>query len=169
GLAPTMRALTATAPSYPSPCAALPCGAGSDVPEWDSIAASREYEVTRDPQALAKAVAAFRFVENARVFALGACPRIRYQQPAGGNNRLKTLETDANAIKAALLLYRATGSRSYLDSAAERYSAVRQFFLDVQVPLYSVYVFDDGQACTQLPHRFFASVNGDMIWNGLEL
>jgi hypothetical protein len=32
-----------------------------------------------------------------------------------------------------------------------------------------VYVFDNGQACTQLPHRFFASVNGDMIWNGLAL
>jgi hypothetical protein len=37
------------------------------------------------------------------------------------------------------------------------------------VPLYSVYVFDDGKACAQVPHRFFASVNGDMIWSGLHL
>ena len=46
---------------------------------------------------------------------------------------------------------------------------MRAHFLDPAVPLYSVYVFDDGVRCTQLPHRFFASVNGDMIWNGLEL
>ena len=37
------------------------------------------------------------------------------------------------------------------------------------MPLYSVYVFDDGQRCTQVPHRFFASVNGDMIWSGFQL
>jgi hypothetical protein len=37
------------------------------------------------------------------------------------------------------------------------------------VPLYTTYVFDDGHACAQLPHRFFASVNGDMIWAGIEL
>ena len=32
-----------------------------------------------------------------------------------------------------------------------------------------MYVFDDGTTCSQLPHRFFASVNGDMIWSGVEL
>ena len=37
------------------------------------------------------------------------------------------------------------------------------------MPLYTVYVFDDGHACRQLPHRFFASVNGDMIWSGAAL
>jgi hypothetical protein len=46
---------------------------------------------------------------------------------------------------------------------------VRSYFLDSEVPLYSVYVFDDGKACTQVRHRFFASVNGDMIWNGYKL
>ena len=35
--------------------------------------------------------------------------------------------------------------------------------------LYTVYVFDDGQACAPLPHRFFASVNGVMIEAGLKL
>src|SRR5262249_17454842 len=119
--------------------------------------------------ALAKARAAFAFVESSHAFALGACPEIRYQQPAGRDNRLKTLETDANAIKAAILLYRATGEASYLTSATTHYAAVRTRFLDSAVPLYTVYVFDDGSSCTQVPHRFFASVNGDMIWNGLEL
>src|SRR5262249_43340615 len=155
--------------SYPAPCAQEPCGSWSDVPEWDAIALVREYEATRDPAALAKAEAAFAFVERSQVFALGACPQIRYQQPGGGANRLKTLETDANAIKAAILLHAATGDAAYLASARARYDAVRAAFLDRAVPLYTVYIFDDGRACTRLPHRFFASVNGDMIWSGLEL
>jgi hypothetical protein len=166
----TLRALTATAPTYPAPCASAPdCSSWSDVPEWDAIALADEYEATGDPTALKKAEAAFAFVEQSSVYALGACPRIRYQQPGGGANRLKTLETDANAIKAALLLYRATREPAYLASARMHYDAVRTYFLDPEVPLYTVYVFDDGSACTQLPHRFFASVNGDMIWSGLEL
>jgi hypothetical protein len=167
-LASALRALSATAPTHPAPCRSAPCG-WSDVPEWDSIAASREYEATHDPRALAKAEAAFAYVEHSTVFATGACPRIRYQQPNGEGNRLKTLETDANAIKAALLLHRATKVRAYLMSARRRYDAVRAYFLDQAVPLYTVYVFDNGRRCTQVPHRFFASVNGDMIWNGVEL
>ncbi len=113
--------------------------------------------------------AAFAYVEDAQVFARGACPEIRYQQPEGEANQLKTLETDANAIKAALLLHLVTHEPKYLTSARAHYAAVRKWFRDPALPLYSVYVFDDGHACTQVPHRFFASVNGDMIWNGLEL
>ena len=94
---------------------------------------------------------------------------IRYQQPSGEINHLKTLETDANAIKAAILLYQATGQAAYLQSATSRYDAVRSYFLARVGPLYTVYVFDDGTTCTQVPQRFFASVNGDMIWNGVEL
>src|SRR5262249_9470351 len=145
------------------------CGSWSDVPQWDAIALMDEYEATRSAAALAKAKAAFAYVEHSSAYALGACPTIRYQQPGGGGNKLKTLETDANAIKAALLLYRATRDSQYLDAARTHYAAVRTYFLDPEVPLYSVYVFDDGTACTQVPHRFFASVNGDMIWSGLEL
>jgi len=166
---PVLAALTASAPTYRSPCGLPDCGSWSDNPLWDSIAASRAFGVTNDPAALAKAEAAFAFVESSRAFALGACPDIRYQQPAGRDNRLKTLETDANGIKAAILLYRATGDASYLTVATTRYAAVRNRFLDPAVPLYTVYVFDDGSMCSQVPHRFFASVNGDMIWNGLEL
>ena len=139
------------------------------MPQWDSIALTDVYEATGDPGALAKAQAAFAFVEESSAYALGACPAIRYQQPAGAGDRLKTLETDANAIKAALLLFRNTHDAAYLDAARRHYDAVRASFLDHSVPLYSVYVFDDGGTCTQVPHRFFASVNGDMIWSGLEL
>jgi hypothetical protein len=169
-LLPVLRALTATAPSYGAPCASgAACGSWSDVPAWDAIALLNEYEATGDPRALAKAEAAFAFVEHAGVYALGACPRIDYQQPDGGANRLKTLESDSNLIKAALLLYRATRDAAYLVSARTHYQAVRLYFLDPRVPLYSVYVFDDGSTCTRLPHRFFASVNGNMIWAGVEL
>ncbi len=166
---PVMSALTGAAPRYPGPCTGSSCGSWSDVPEWDAIAAVREYQVTGDPNALAKAEAAFAFVEGSDVYALGACPDIRYQQPFGQQNKLKTLETDANAVKAAILLRQATGDARYLQSAVTHYAAVRAHFLDPALPLYSVYVFDDGSTCTQLPHRFFASVNGDMIWSGLEL
>jgi hypothetical protein len=163
-----LRTLIATSPSYGQACASRPCG-WSDVPEWDAIASVREYQATHDPRALAKAEAAFAYVEDAKVFAVGACPAIRYQQPDGEANKLKTLETDANAIKAALLLYAVTRNTAYLDSARTHYASVRAYFLDPFLPLYSVYVFDDGTTCTQVPHRFFASVNGDMIWNGVEL
>jgi hypothetical protein len=165
-----LAALAGTAPTYGAPCATPSgCSSWSDVPQWDAIALVDEYEATGDPTALAKAEAAFAFVEESGAYALGACPRIRYQQPGGGGNRLKTLETDANAIKAALLLYRHTRQADYLAAARAHYDAVRAYFLDPTVPLYSVYVFDDGGTCTQLPHRFFASVNGDMIWSGVEL
>lgn len=138
---------------------------------WDAIASVREYQATQeDADALSHARAAFHFVDAAQVFALGACPEIRYQIADGRPGyMLKTLETDANYIKAALLLYQATGERAYLDKAARQYAAVRRHFLDPLVPLYSVYVYDDGRHCTQLPHRFFASVNGDMIWSGVML
>jgi len=73
------------------------------------------------------------------------------------------------ALLSTVLLYRATRSPAYLASAMRTYAAVRAHFLDPELPLYSVYVFDDGQRCTQVPRRFFASVNGDMIWSGFHL
>jgi hypothetical protein len=143
----------------------------SDVPMWDSIASSREYEVTHDPSALDKAVAAFRFVavDSRPRYAAGACPDIDYQLMDGGGNKLKTLETDANFVKAALLLYELTRDPFYLQQAQDKYAAVRRYFLDPDVALYSVYVFDDGRSCAQVPGRYFGSVNGDMIWSGIRL
>jgi hypothetical protein len=165
-----LRALVQSAPTFPGPCTAVSgCDSWSDVPEWDAIALMDEYTTTRDGRALAKAKAAFAYVENSSAYALGACPRILYQQPGGALNQLKTLETDANLIKAALLLYGATQRPDYLAAARSHYEAVRAYFLDPNVALYSVYVFDDGSTCTQVPHRFFASVNGDMIWSGVNL
>jgi hypothetical protein len=161
---PIMNALTATAP-------ASHAGGWSDVPMWDSIAAAREYQVTGNFAALGKAVLAFRYVADTgrRLFALGACPSVLYQQPGGGYNRLKTLETGANYIKAALLLYQITKSPGYLAQAEEQYQAVRQYFLSPGVPLYTVYVFDTGSSCAQVPARYFGSVNGTMIWAGYYL
>lgn len=166
-----MQALLETAPLYPTPCAlAQPCAAWSDTPAWDAVSFMREYEVlNRDPRALAHAEAALRFVEQSRAFAQGACPGILYEVPHSGVSDVKTLETDANSIKAALLLYGATHATGYLRTAMMHYAAARAYYLDPHVPLYSVHVLDNGQRCEQVPHRFFASVNGDMIWNGLAL
>ncbi len=166
---PLLRALAATARQYPAPCEGRRCLRWSDVPNWDAIADAREYRVLGERSALQKAEAAFWTVEGSGVYALGACPAIRYQRPFGRGDRLKTLETDSNAVKAALLLFEATHARRYLRVALVRYAAIRRYFLDPALPLYSVYVFDDGRQCTQIPRRFFASVNGNMIWDGLRL
>jgi hypothetical protein len=171
---PELQALAATAPAYGPPCAtASHCGQWSDVPMWDSIALGREYEATGSTSAtlLAKEKAAFESVDGAgsSVFAFGACPSIHYQQPGGGGNQLKTLETDSNYIKAALLLYRFTRDASYLAKAEHEYTAVRHSYLDHRLALYSVYVFDYGTSCSQLQGRFFASANGTMIENGITL
>ncbi|MBV9471824.1 MAG: hypothetical protein JO206_02560 [Solirubrobacterales bacterium] len=165
----SLSALAANAPQYPASCDQPATCMWSDTAEWDAVALADEYQATGDPNALAKAQAAFSYVNRSTVFAGGACPSIPYQKPAGGLNHLKTLETEANAIKAAILLYRDTNDPAYLSSALAGYQAARSYFLDSVVPLYTVYVFDRGQGCRQLRHRFFASVNGDMIWSGVAL
>jgi len=166
---PYFKTLEQTAPMYGGPCIGSACKSWSDVPEWDSVAASRDYEITADALALTKAKAAYERVEGSDAYALGACPKIRYQIPFGGGGGLKTLETDANAIKAGLLLYRYTKDSTYLTTAIARYAAVRRYFLDPQVALYTVYVFDNGKTCAQLPHRFFSSINGLMMTNSFTL
>ena len=168
GVRPIMAALAESAPSY-RPCARDRCTMWSDVPMWDAIAAARAFEITGSTLALEKAQRAFDAVDASDAFALGACPTIDFQRPGGGKTALKTLETDSNYIKAALLLARWTGDPRYLAKARAKYRAVRRYFLDPHVALYSVYVFDDGRTCRQLPKRFFASVNGNMIDNGLAL
>lgn len=165
---PIFDEIAVAAPLYGT-CRRGGCSVWSDVPLWDAVAAARIFQTTGNPLALAKARLAFALVDASDAFAFGACPSIRYQQPAGGNTALKTLETDSNYIKAALLLARLTGEPGYLAKARATYAAVRRYFLDPQRPLYSVYVFDDGTTCRQVPRRFFASVNGNMIDNGLSL
>lgn len=160
-VAPVMNALVATAPSTHSGV--------SDVPLWDSIAAAREYQVTRNPQALRHAEAYFGSVAGSRQYAAGACSGILYQHSYGGSTQLKTLETDANYIKAAVLLYQITHRRSYLTQAEQHYQAVRQHYQSPGTSLYTVYVFDNGTTCTQVPAQYFGSVNGLMIWNGYTL
>lgn len=165
---PVVARLLDAGPQYPT-CGEHGCSTWSDTPEWDAVTYMREYQVLGDPRALERAKAAYAFVEQSHAFALGACPGIRYQHPQPSEFHVKSLETDANAIKAAILLYRATQDRGYLDTALARYAAVRTYYLDAETPLYTVHVRDDGESCVQQPRRFFASVNGDMIWNGIAL
>jgi hypothetical protein len=167
-IASMMTALDSNGPHY-GKCTAATCTNWSDVPMWDSVAASREYQVSGAATALARAKESFDFVDTATEFSLGACPTIFYQQPGGGANLYKTLESDSNYLKAALLLFEITGDNSYVQKAVSRYPAIRQYYLDPQTPLYSTQLFDDGVVCTQTPHRFFASVNGNMIWAGVRL
>jgi hypothetical protein len=168
-IVPILAALDAGGPAHDKTCRLPTCKAWSDVPEWDSVTASREYAVTHDPHALRRAVQAFSYVDDSDGFAMGACPGVLYQQPAGGDTKLKTLETDSNYILAALLLHEATHEAAYLAKAVARYAAVRKAFKDPVLPLYTVYVVDSGAACEQIPQRFFASVNGNMIQSGLLL
>ncbi len=174
GVVAYLNTLGATALTWPSPCQALSgCTQPSDQPLWDSVALGRAYEVTglTNSHMLFKEQAAFNVVDGANpsVYLLGACPSIPYQLPGGGTNQLKTLETASNYIKAALLLYGYTKNVSYLNKARTAYAAARRYFLDPNLPLYTVYVFDNGTSCRQVPGRFFASVNGNMIDNGLRL
>src|SRR5262249_8796165 len=156
---PYLRKLAATAHTW----VAADIGS-SDTATWDAVADVREYQVTGSRVALAKAKAAFDWVDSVRAaaFATGACPQIDYQWPKGDRTDLKTLETGANYIKAALLLYQVTGQADYLTKAETAYAIAREYFLSGQVPLYTVYTFDNGKKCTLLPGRFYASVNGDM-------
>jgi hypothetical protein len=165
-LVSTFRELGAANRGY-APCTGA-CTAWSDVPMWDALAAVREYDVTQDRRFLGKAVADFTSVTRSELYAQGACPEIDYQRPNGATG-LKTLETDANRILAAVLLFERTGDAAYLADAETHYAAVRMHFLDPSLALYSVYVFDDGARCAQVPHRFFASVNGTMISAAREL
>jgi hypothetical protein len=163
---PILRALVRTAPDDGAQTHGL-----SDVPLWDSIAAAREYQVTHLARALRLSKSDFAFVASkfqAR-FGTGACPSIDYQHEGPGGDNLKTLETDANYIKAAVLLRTITGRAWYLRDAVAKYDAVRQYFFEPSTNLYTVFVFDNGQTCRAVPARYFGSVNGLMIWNGVQL
>ena len=166
GVAPIMNALTGTARRYTAAD-----GKWSDIPEWDAIADIREYQVTGNMTALIDAKSAFEVVgsEDSASFAAGACPSIDYQRPHGGRDQHKTLETDSNYVKAALLLYQVTGKPSYLVMAERKYHAIRRYFLSGGSALYTAYVLDNGKRCIQVPGQFFASVNGNMIWDGASL
>ncbi|HET9030198.1 MAG TPA: hypothetical protein VFN49_08475 [Candidatus Aquilonibacter sp.] len=164
-----MSELLDAAPVYHGPCTKGPCSDWSDTPAWDAVASMREYDVLHDDQALQNAQTALRYVERSTAFQRGACPAIPFQHPPQDQSRVKTLESTANAVKADLLVYEATGDQAYLDDARNGYDNARRYYLDPQLPLYTVHVIDDGFTCSQVAHRFFASVNGDMIWNGMEL
>ena len=163
---PVMAALAGTARLY-----SASDGGWSDGPEWDAVADVRDYQVTGNAGALRKAEAAFALVDStdrAR-FATGSCPGIDYQRAYGAGGKLKTLETDSNYVKAALLLYQVTGDRVYLQKAERKYQAARKYYLSPGSALYTAHVIDRGGRCVQVRGLFFASVNGNMIWDGATL
>ncbi|HKE37988.1 MAG TPA: glycoside hydrolase family 76 protein, partial [Candidatus Baltobacteraceae bacterium] len=165
-----MTQLLRSAPQYSATCKSAPCAAWSDTAAWDAVAILREGTATgNERRAIALAKAALRFALASRAFAGGACGDIPYQAPQPSRLHAKSLETSSNAIKAYLLLYRATHDRRYIDDAVRTYHIARARFLDPHVRLYTVHVIDGGRACPQVEHRFFASVNGNMIWSGIAL
>lgn len=148
----------------------------SDVPMWDSIADSREFDVLKTvrpalaAKALEKAKSAFAYVDADTQhcqFARGAAPTIDFQ--TAKRPHYKTLETDGNYIKAAILLYDETGDPQYLARAERKYAAVRTYFLDPTVPLYTLEGSDDGTTWSPHPRLFFSSINGIMLWNSYRL
>ncbi len=141
----------------------------SDSVMWDAVADVRMYQVTGSPAALAKAQAAIRWIGTVPGLATGACPAIDYQWPYGHRGRLKTIETESNYVKAALLLYQITGKPQYLQRAQAQYALVRRYFFVPSARLYTAYLFDSGSACRDVPGQYFASVNGNMIWAGQAL
>ena len=160
---PILRKLATTARMW-APGAA----ASSDSVMWDAVAEARMYQATGSQVALAKAEAAVKWIGTVRGLGSGACPAVDYQWPYGKKGSLKTIETESNFIKAALLLYGITGTRSYLTSARAQYAVVRRYFLEPS-GLYTAYMIDNGKSCHTLPGRYFASVNGNMIWAGQRL
>lgn len=166
----TMAQLLRNGPQYGTACTAAPCPAWSDTPAWDALAYMREAQVLDgDAYAIASAKAALRYAEQSKAFSGGACSNVPYQLPQPAQTQVKTLESDANLTKADLLVYGATGERAYLNDALMRYGDDRTWFLDRDAGLYTVHLIDDGTQCRQVPDRFFASVNGDMIWNAVAL
>ena len=149
---------------------------GSDVGMWDAVAKMRVYAATHDLPALQNAETSYDGVTSLP-FARGHCPGIMLQlidsnnSPSGGG--LKTLETDSNRVLAAALFAEneTDGSlrQKYLADATATYAAIRASYFDPAFALYTVYVLDNGTSCTQIPQRFFASVNGVMIEAGMEL
>ncbi|MFI5269131.1 MAG: hypothetical protein ACHQ7M_17285, partial [Chloroflexota bacterium] len=160
---PVLRTLVGTAHAW------LPGERGSsDSVMWDAVADMRMYQATGSKTALVKAEAALRWLGSVPGLASGACPSIAYQWPFGHRGKLKTIETGSNYVKAALLLYKITRIRSYLVGAESQYAQIRHYFL-APSQLYSAYMFDNGSTCRVLPGRYFASVNGNMIWDGQAL
>ena len=139
---------------------------------WDSVAGAYEYEATGSATALQKSKAGFDYVDQAvpGFFSGGAAPGIYFQRPDHASGGLKTLETDSNYVRAALLLYDCTKDTTYLTKAKLHYAAIRQYYLDPDGSnLYSVWVFDSGNAYHQVKGRYYGSVNGIMIDNGVKL
>ncbi len=164
----TLAQLALAAPRYPAACSGRSCVGWSDVPSGmrSPSRASTRPHTSRGPSR--------RRRRPSRSSRTRPCTRaVRAlrsgtSSPTEAANDLKTLETDGNAIKAALLLYaRAARRRIPRDRRAPLCGGPKLLSRPRGRRSTPTYVFDNGAHCAQLPHRFFASGNGNMIWNGV--
>jgi hypothetical protein len=168
--APLMDKIGASIPVPAAPCVDSTCRVRSDVPMWNAVALLRTYDKNeRVNPGLEKASSVLDSFDRSSAYFKGACPEIPYLEPFGGKSKLKALATDSNYAKAALSVAHYTGKDVYLDRGERRYLAARKYYFDPKAGLYTAYLIDDGKHCTQVPHRFLASVNGNMIYSAYVL
>ncbi len=165
---PLLDKIGAAIPRFATPCVDASCRVPSDAPMWDAVALLRAYDGNEQASPyMNEAKAALDAFDRSSAYFGGACPDIAYQEPFGGKSKLKSLASESAYAKAALLVFHFTngaGDKSYLDRAERRYLAARKRFFDPKAGLYTAYVVDDGKHCTQIPRRFLAGVNGNMIY-----
>jgi len=167
---PLMDKIVQHIPIFNHPCVDAGCHINSDVPMWNAVAMVRSYnkEDTGNP-GLSAAVIVLRTFDRSRAYYTGACPEIAYLEPFGGKSKLKALATESNYVKASINVAQLSSDNSYLDKAEHHYLAARKYFFDPKAGLYTGYVIDDGQHCRQVPRRFLAGVNGNMIYSAFAL
>jgi hypothetical protein len=162
---PLLDKVAAAIPQFATPCASTSCHLRSDVPMWDAVALLRAYDgnETSSP-GMDKAKAALNAFDRSSAYFGGACPEIAYLEPFGGKSKIKALAAESAYAKAAMLIFHFNNDKSYVDRAERRYLAARKYYFDPKAGLYTAYVIDDGKHCTQVPRRFLAGVNGNMIY-----
>ena len=122
---------------------------------------SHEHLVTgTSHHARQRAQEAFDYVDTATQFALGACPDDRLPdsvtapaaatRPEDARDRLELHQGRAAAPPAHRARRRTSTRPSPSTPACGSTSSIPS------VPLYTVYVIDDGTTCTQIPRRFYA-------------
>ena len=164
---PMLEKIGQAIPPLGTPCVDASCRTPSDAPMWDAVALLRAYDGNESASpGMEKAKAALDAFDRSSAYFGGACPAIAYREPFGGKSKIKALASESAYAKAALLVYHFGGpnSKAFLDRAERRYLDARKYFFDPQAGLYTAYVVDDGKHCTQVPRRFLAGVNGNMIY-----
>ncbi len=165
GVIPIMNALAGTAYSYTPGTASW-----SDVPMWDTIADIRGYQVAspatraRWPRPRPPSVSSPSTTRpnSPSAPARASSTSSRAAEPAQDAGDRLQLHQGRAAVPGHPLSALPAGGHSGIQRDPGLLPGPR-------VPLYTVYVFDSGKACHQVPARYFGSVNGNMIWAGFWL